>query len=310
MPADTAPRHPVRLVAERTGLSPDVLRAWERRYGAIEPVRTEGGQRLYSDADIERLGLLRDAARAGRQIRQLALLDDSTLRELVASDLPPGALPAAAVPAVAARHVERAYAAVAAFDPRGLELELRQAAFALGSMPMLADVLAPLLRRIGDEWHRERISVAHEHAASVVVRRLLDWMAAAYPGPAAPAIGFTTLEGERHEFGAMVAMAAALKNGWGALYFGPELPVRDLVEAVGQRGLRAVALSVVCVDDADRVAAALRDVRRALPADVALVVGGSGASRVRDRLDRLDIRIVDDPASFVAVLQSLAEPEP
>ena len=60
------PRHPVRVVAQRTGLSSHVLRAWERRYGVVAPHRTEGGQRLYSDADIERLSLLRTLTAAGR----------------------------------------------------------------------------------------------------------------------------------------------------------------------------------------------------------------------------------------------------
>ena len=79
--------HPVRVVAQRTGLSPDVLRAWERRYQAVRPVRTAGGQRLYTSADIERLALLHQATRTGRQIHQLTPLDNAALPQLIAADL-------------------------------------------------------------------------------------------------------------------------------------------------------------------------------------------------------------------------------
>src|SRR6188768_2569345 len=81
------PRHPIAVVAERTGLSQDLLRVWERRYQAVIPTRGPGGQRLYSDADIERLALLHAATRAGRSISRVANLSDATLAELVDEDL-------------------------------------------------------------------------------------------------------------------------------------------------------------------------------------------------------------------------------
>ena len=83
----TTPRHPIALVTERTGLSQDLLRVWERRYRAVVPTRGPGGQRLYSDADIERLSLLHAATRAGRSISRVASLADEALAELVEEDL-------------------------------------------------------------------------------------------------------------------------------------------------------------------------------------------------------------------------------
>jgi len=307
---ESTPLHPVRVVVQRTGLSPDVLRAWERRYGAVEPVRTPGGQRLYTGADVERLALLHQATRSGRQIGQLVALDDAALRDLIAADRR-DPVPAAGSPLEAERHIGEAYAAVEAMDPARLELELRQAVLALGAAPALSAVLAPLLGRIGLAWQQGRLSVGHEHAASAVVRRFLDWIAAAsIPGAAAPAIGLATLEGERHEFGAMLAMAAALANGWSALYFGPEMPVRDLAAAAAARDLTAVGLSVVYVEDPGRVVEAIGGLRDALPADVALVVGGSGAAPIRGRLADPRVRVVEDLGSFVAAIAPLAEGRP
>jgi DNA-binding transcriptional MerR regulator len=80
---DAQPRYPVRLVARRTGLTPHVLRAWERRYGVVVPARSEGGQRLYSDADIRRLELLRRLTDAGHSIARLARLPAEELALLV-----------------------------------------------------------------------------------------------------------------------------------------------------------------------------------------------------------------------------------
>src|SRR6188472_3975547 len=80
------PLHPMRLVAVRTGLTPDLLRAWEKRYGAVAPVRSSGGQRLYSDADVERLSLLARAVEGGRAIGQIANLPLDELQGIVERD--------------------------------------------------------------------------------------------------------------------------------------------------------------------------------------------------------------------------------
>ena len=88
-PPDSAAsaRHPIAVVAERTGLSQDVLRIWERRYGAVTPTRAPGGQRLYTDADVERLALLNAATRAGRGIGQVAGLSTDAIAALVNEDI-------------------------------------------------------------------------------------------------------------------------------------------------------------------------------------------------------------------------------
>src|SRR5579862_6510920 len=94
-PAKPVPhRHPMRVVTRRTGLSADLLRAWERRYDVVTPTRSDGGRRLYSDPDIERLRLLYRATLAGRGIGQVAELSTTALAALVRqdaiADVPPG----------------------------------------------------------------------------------------------------------------------------------------------------------------------------------------------------------------------------
>jgi DNA-binding transcriptional MerR regulator len=98
--------HPVRVVTQRTGLSPDLLRAWERRYRVVRPRRSEGGQRLYSDDDIERLRQLHRAVLAGRTIGQVAKLDRNALARLVEADSP-GSPATGAVPDEDSRDLAR-----------------------------------------------------------------------------------------------------------------------------------------------------------------------------------------------------------
>src|SRR5690349_2596201 len=127
---DTAlPRHPIGVVADRTKLSQDVLRVWERRYGVVEPGRSPSGQRLYSDADIERLRLLSLATQAGRSISLIAPLPTPELERLVREDtdaraaMPDRERTAEPVADV----VEPAIARAVALDGPGLDGLLRRA---------------------------------------------------------------------------------------------------------------------------------------------------------------------------------------
>ena len=83
---DTTKRHPIQVAARRSGLSQDTLRAWEKRYGVVEPARSGGRQRLYSDQDVERLRLLRSAVEEGRRISEVANLSAKELTALVLED--------------------------------------------------------------------------------------------------------------------------------------------------------------------------------------------------------------------------------
>src|SRR5579864_136502 len=129
-PESGAHRHPIGVAAERTGLSLDVLRVWERRYGAVAPARAGGGQRLYSDADLERLRLLRLATLAGRGIGQVASLGSKELAELVREDETArgrkGTWEPVVTPAPAEDDIQRALAFTRALDGPALESLLRR----------------------------------------------------------------------------------------------------------------------------------------------------------------------------------------
>ena len=143
-------RHPIRAVARRTGLSPHLIRMWERRYGAVVPARTESRQRVYTDRDIRRLDLLRRATEAGESIGQIASLSDRELEDLVKRVV--GATFDAPLPSARAERgdiVDRVLAAsleaVSALNAERLESILSRATIDLGQTALLSDVLIPLM---------------------------------------------------------------------------------------------------------------------------------------------------------------------
>ncbi|HEV2735127.1 MAG TPA: cobalamin-dependent protein [Longimicrobiaceae bacterium] len=297
------PRHPIRVVADRTGLSLDVLRVWERRYAVVSPGRAEDGQRLYSDADVDRLRLLRRATDAGRSIGRVAKLATEELAELVRED---DAARVVAVPTAsreAAAHLERALAAVREMDPAKLEAGLRRAVVALSAADFVDQVAAPLLAGIGEEWRAGRTGVAHEHAASVVLRRVLGFMIeAGEVTGSAPEMVVATPAGQVHEFGALLAAASATAEGWRVTYLGADLPAEEIAAAARQRGAARVALSVGYPPDDPRIPGELRRLRAALPPGVAVMVGGAAAGAHRATLDEIGAAWVPRLADFRALL--------
>ncbi len=302
--------HSVRVVARRTGLTPDLLRAWEKRYGAVQPTRTSGGQRNYSDADIERLRLLVSATEAGRQIGQVARLGNEELREMVAADAraaPVAAVPAEDEPAVS-DYLHRAIAAAERFDNTALESILRAAALRLPSDQMLDRVIGPLLLIIGTGWHDGRFPPAKGHLATTVVRRVLTWMTD-YPTPHedAPAIVVGTPAFQMHELGAMLAATAAVSNGWRVTYLGASLPAEELARAAKLANADTVALSIVHPIDDIRVDRELRELRAMLPAQTAMVVGGAGATAYADVLTEIGAERMGSIAGLRAWLRVRGE---
>ena len=275
-----SPLHSVRIVAKRTGLKPDLLRAWEKRYHVVRPTRSDGGQRNYTDADIERLRLLVKVTSAGRQIGQVAGLEDSELRAMAAADAleAPRSITPESSGSSAADYVTAALAAAEAFDANALESSLRMATLMLPSDQVLDDVFGPLLMAIGIRWSEGRFPPANGHLATAVVRRVLDWMTDSLPvRNDAPKIVVGTPAFQMHDLGAMLAATAAAGSGWHVTFLGASLPAGELSRAARLAGADAVALSIVCPTDDQRVSDDLRRLRAELPKPVALLVGGGGA---------------------------------
>ena len=280
------PRHPIGAVAERTGLTPEVLRVWERRYGAVEPARTEGGQRLYSDAEVEKLRLLRRATSGGRSIGAVATLPVDELARLVRDDDEARASRRTdEEPVAPVETVDAAMDAVRRMDGDGLERRLRRAAVLFGAPAFLERIAAPVLRQLGDEWHAGRISPAHEHLATRVIQRVvMSALADLRVAEDAPAIVLASPAGDRHEMGALLAAAAAATEQWRVIYLGADLPAADIAATAHTVGARAIGISAVFVGDGETLLQELQELRRLVPPSMPLVAGGRASLAMADEL--------------------------
>ncbi|MGD2046010.1 MAG: MerR family transcriptional regulator [Gemmatimonadota bacterium] len=274
-----SPRHPIRVVAHRTGLTPATIRAWERRYGAVEPARSDGRQRLYSDTDIERLNTLRALTDMGRSISSVAALPPEVARALLSEDLEAAATPPSATPSETEdTWVEDAFRHMSSMDTEALERTLWRAFLALGAKQFLGSVAAPLLGQIGAEWAAGRVSPAQEHLGSGILERILSWMNdPAKANQSGPTVVVATLPGEQHALGARLAAAAASVEGWRPVYLGAALPSEEIASAAARVGADTVAISAVRTEGVAEAARHLAELRELLSPDISLMVGGRAA---------------------------------
>lgn len=273
-------RHSIKVVARKTGLSPHLIRAWEKRYATIRPERNDGNRRLYTAEEVERLSLLKRATDAGHSIGDIAQLPTERLAVLVAQEAQGSGTRGDGHEPVAggAALVAEAYAAVQAMDSSRLETVLDRGSVLLGQVRLLSEIIVPLVERIGEAWRVGELKVAHEHVASACIRTFLGQVSrpmAVHPG--APVLVSTTPTGQLHELGAVLVAAAATNHGWRVVYAGASLPSEEIVSVALMHRARAVALSIVHPEDDPHLGAELRRLRRLLPAEVAILAGGRAA---------------------------------
>ncbi len=305
-------RHPIQVVATRTGLTADVLRVWEKRYEVVEPGRSSGGHRLYSDQDVERLGLLHRAVSAGRRISRVADLPMVDLKALVRDDEDAAVerrreveQTLAAAPAV---HLAACLEAVESLDARKLEKSLMRSAVALSAPMLLEEVLGPLLTTIGESWEHGKLSPGQEHLATAVIRRVLESLAnSAMPGADAPGLVIATPTGQVHEFGALFVSAAAATQGWRVTYLGTDLPAADIADVARSTAASAIAVSLVFPMNDPRVAEGLRQLRAEVGPAMPILAGGRAAPSYREAIEASGCRIVMSLADLYATLASIQD---
>lgn len=299
--------HSIGMVCRRTGLKSDRVRAWERRYNVVEPVRSDGNQRLYSEADIEKLLLLRQATDAGHRIAQIAHLPAAELRELVEIDgsgrTLPGRRPRPGEADDAPAYVAAALGAIQQLDGELLRRELQAALQALSPASVTQQVLVPLIRDVGNLWAEGGLKVAHEHLGTAVLRSFIKELAdRSELSDNASRLLITTPSGERHELGALLAAATATDVGWKVTYLGPDLPAVEIAAAARQRGAQAVGLSIVRPVDPDQVREELVTVRRHIGDNTGIILGGRAAADYEGTAGEIGAVIVQDLVGMAPAL--------
>jgi methylmalonyl-CoA mutase cobalamin-binding subunit/DNA-binding transcriptional MerR regulator len=284
---------------------------WEKRYGAVAPARTETRRRLYTEAEIARLVLLRQATLLGHSIGRIATLSTEQLRALInaeAATAPPVPPPPAAQPAIAAAPtwLDACLEAVHRLNAAALETTLMRARLMLSHTAFVEELIVPLMQVIGDLWYQGTLRIMHEHLVSAVVRTLLGNLAMTPDlADTAPHLIMTTPAGQLHEIGALCMASIASLDGWRVTYLGPNLPAEDIAAAVGQDHARAVGLSIIYPPDDPHVPQELARLHRYLGADVTVFVGGRGSASYQEILASLGVMRPRDTQEFRRYLEAL-----
>jgi MerR family transcriptional regulator, light-induced transcriptional regulator len=258
--------------ARRTGVSPELLRAWERRYGLLQPIRSAGGFRLYTTEDADRVARMQQGLEQGLSAAEAArrTLADARPAEGLLED-----------------ERGRLLSAVAAYDETAVHAVLDEALAAFSLETVLRELILPSLREVGLEWERGELEVGQEHFASNLIRERLLGLGRLWGRGGGPLAILACAPGERHDIG-LIAFGLLLRShGWRLLFLGADTPLETLERAVAVNPARLVV--VVSVDSA-RLEAERSRLRR-LARSAPLVLSGAGATEdlcARMRIERLD----------------------
>jgi len=278
-------------VERDTGLGKDTLRVWERRYGFPTPARDGQGQRLYTQADVDRLRQIASLLRAGHRPGRVVTLDDAGREALLRPDAAMSTVstqaaagPDAAKAPAQSVAVATALATLVRRDGLGLRRQLQQGLTRLGLATFVTDLMAPLATAVGTAWMRGELRVADEHLFTEVAHSVLRQGLLTVPEPipgAAPRVLLTTLPGEPHGLGLLMAEAmCALEGAW-CVNLGPQTPIDEIVAAAGWHHAQIVGLSATGSLPVRWLRQGLTQLRQRLSPGTVLWLGGSAAAGLR-----------------------------
>jgi DNA-binding transcriptional MerR regulator len=254
-------------LARRTGVSTDLLRAWERRYGLLEPARTAGDYRLYSAADEARVRSMQTNLSRGLSAAEAARL----ARDATTPAPPDGA------PADLAGEL---WAALDSFDDAAAQVAFDKliAAFSLETVAAIA--ILPYLQMLGERWSDGDASIAQEHFASGLLRARLLGLARGWDRGAGPRALLACPSGEYHDLGLIILGLALRDRGWRVTFLGPNTPIETLSAAADQLRPEVVVLSSLAREP---LATAGEEIARMAASRVVLLGGPGADAELADR---------------------------
>jgi DNA-binding transcriptional MerR regulator len=284
-------------LSRRLGVSDHVLRAWERRYGLLQPVRSTGGFRLYSEADLRRVRRMQDHLAQGLSAAEAAraAIDEERNAEPAVhrnqageaglDDLADGARTLAT--------------ALDEFDEPAAQAVIDNLLSTLTVETVIRDVLMPYLRELGERWADGSVSVVQEHFASNVIRGRLAGLGRGWGHGRGPRALLACPPGEHHDL-ALVAFGVVLnRNGWRISYLGADNPVDELTHAATTISPELIVLAATASERFDGITENLSRLARLVP----LAIAGAGANR--DIADAIGAQLLtDDPVTAAELLTS------
>ena len=270
------PQFTIAAVERDVGLSKDVLRVWERRYGFPVPNRDPHGERLYPAAQVLRLRLIKRLMDLGHRPGRLMSTSVEELEALAA-----GSHGVKAADADAGSHeLDKLFALVRHHDAAAYLQAMQQRLARHGLRQFVMDTVAPLTVQIGLAWQQGQLQVFEEHLFTELTARVLRQAIATVPGGSEPRVLLTTLPKEPHEMGLLMVEAVLSLEGAQCISLGTQMPLMEIVDAVAAHQVDVVALSFSAAFPARQTRALLEQLRAALPGPAELWAGGAGVRKL------------------------------
>jgi len=252
-------------LARRTGVSPDLLRAWEQRYGLLHPARSPGGFRLYSRGDEARV----------RRMTELIAEGVSAAEAAPQARTAPEPSPQSPVDDIA----RQLRAALDSFDDQEAHAALDRLLATVSVEAALSGVLIPYLHDLGQRWAAGSASVAQEHFAASLIRGRLLGLARDWGAGAGPPVLLACLPGEAHDLGLVAFGVLLARRGWRVTFLGADTPFDALTSTVRTLDPALVVLFTLNPDRFERHAADIRSLATGIPVAIP-AVGGVGLDRI------------------------------
>jgi methanogenic corrinoid protein MtbC1 len=313
---------PIKVVAQRTGLTEHVIRMWEKRYKAVSPSRNNTNQRFYNAEEINRLLLLNQAIQSGFSIGHVAQLTDQELLSITQKGSKNQTntqtrnqsktniedfLTKSSKPCL--EYVEECLLALSDIDAHKLDQILTKAQIEFSPLTIIESLIVPLLNKIGILWQEGKLRIVQEHLATVVIRTFLGRLQIDLRPPVnAPKLITTTLSGQFHELGALIVAVVAAYEGWKVICLGANLPVEELAKAIEQHQCSVVCLSIVYPSDDPYLHLELKKLRKLVGKKVTFLVGGQAAIAYKNTLASIDADLIQDLTSLRIKLSDLNNP--
>ena len=265
-------------VERETGLSKDLLRMWERRYGFPAPARDANGDRIYPADQVDRLRRIKRLMDQGHRPGKLIAADDEELALLAPRHRPRAALEASGIDEAG---LEALLALIKQHDADGYLFALQQALARQGLQRFVQDIVVPLTRRVGEAWESGRFEVFEEHLFTELTKRVLRQAIIALPrGLGAPRVVLTSVPDEQHILGLLMLEALLSLEGAQCIPLGTQMPLLEIGRAAEAHRADVVALSFSVAYPRRQIPALLQQLRPLLPAQTELWVGGGGVDRL------------------------------
>lgn len=286
--------HPIGVVVRKTGLSDHVIRAWERRYEAVIPTRSDGNQRLYSDEDIARLQLLSKAVEQGARIGLIAKMSRAALKEMLGGRRTTTKVGAGTSGDDYQLRIDTALSIIESSLALELQQELGSWLVQYGITPVIESLIPSLMFEIGERWREGRLRIHNEHLATEAVRGFLGKALDGMGTPAGDRVVITaTPPGETHDIGALLCALAAAAEGLEVVHLGADVPFPEIIHLSHKISAMVVMISIIFPGKEPRLVDGLRSLREMVPPDTYILIGGRGSAWYAAKTDEPGLECIE-----------------